>query len=273
MINASEFKHALERVLPGDHLADAQIRQLMRSIDTDGDGVIEYAEFINKFGLALASSDGGESKQPPVAKPWMEQFLSGMGAAMQRSKRSLQDLFRKFDKDCDGLITYDELFQTLLDMQCPLTMDELQEVAKYVDRDQDGKINIDEFARGFRIATSTAAAEAADAGTGLAAAGRDSGAAPATQSWERRVKDQLLRAFYHNKSALLHVFHSYDEYSTGLISKELFVKGVDALLSVQEHVAISNESLEALSEELADADGLVDYGAFIKGFNVGRASG
>ena len=50
-ISSSEFKHALERAMPGTHIADAQIRQLVRSIDTDGDGLIQYNEFVAKFGL------------------------------------------------------------------------------------------------------------------------------------------------------------------------------------------------------------------------------
>ena len=57
---------------------------------------------------------------------------------------------------------------------------------------------------------------------------------PAPHAWEKRVKDQLLRVFYHNKSALLHVFHSYDEHSTGVISKGRCGQGINALLSVQE---------------------------------------
>ena len=34
----------------GTHIADAQVRQLLRSVDTDGDGVIEYSEFVAMFG-------------------------------------------------------------------------------------------------------------------------------------------------------------------------------------------------------------------------------
>ena len=65
--------------------------------------MIEYSEFVAKFGLQtapptpLSSSTSGESKMssgsggenqsappPPAPEPWMEEFVTGMGAAMQR---------------------------------------------------------------------------------------------------------------------------------------------------------------------------------------------
>ena len=59
-----------------------------------------------------------------------------------RSKRPLKDLFRKFDTNDDGKIDYNEFYKTLHDMQCPLTKDEMEKVALFMDQDNDGIIDI-----------------------------------------------------------------------------------------------------------------------------------
>jgi Ca2+-binding EF-hand superfamily protein len=180
----------------------------------------------------------------------MNEFLQGMGAAMQRAKRPLQDLFRKFDRDNDGAITYEEFYETLLDMQCPLSSNEMKQVAMLVDSDQDGTIDIAEFAAGFHITSPRALANG---------------------GWEKRVKDQLLRVFYHNKASLLHVFHSFDQDSTSWLTEDQFVAGVNALLSVEDdRLQIDDDTLEMLAKSLADEKGHIDYGAFVASFTVAR---
>lgn len=242
--------------MPTTHIADAQIRQLMRSIDTDGDGVIQYNEFVAKFGLkkkthAATPNESEKSSDSEENEPWMTEFVKGLGAAMQRAKSSLQDLFSKFDHDNDGVITYDEFFRTLQDMECPLSLEEMRKVALHVDLDKDGYINISEFASSFYI-TSPSAIQSG--------------------SWEDRVKDQLLRTFYQHKAALLHVFHSYDQTSSGLLSEEQFTAGIQALLSVEhETIQMSDETVYQLAASLSDEKGLIDYGKFIEGFNVSRS--
>ena len=239
------------------------MRQLLRSVDTDGDGVIEYSEFVAMFGglkekPKIAGTDALESKggggaaaaSASASEPWMDEFLKGMGAAMQRAKRPLQDLFRKFDRDDDGTITYDEFYETLLDMQCPLSKNEMEQIAMLVDSDKNGTIDIAEFAAGFHITSPGALANG---------------------GWEKRVKDQLLRIFYHNKASLLHVFHSYDQDSSSWLTEDQFVAGVNALLSVEDdRLQIDDDTLEKLAKSLADEKGRIDYGAFVESFTVAR---
>ena len=111
-------------------MADSQIHQLLRSIDTEGHGFIDYPEFAAKFAVHAATATEEESTAttattattdtpaaPEAPGAWMEEFVTGMGAAMQRSKSSLTALFSKFDTNNDGKIDYDEFHQTLRDMQ------------------------------------------------------------------------------------------------------------------------------------------------------------
>ena len=267
MIAATEFKHALERIV-GTHMADSQIRQLLRSIDTDGDGVIEYPEFVAKFGLEKTSTSGtpgalnnSESEtKGDDPESWMVEFVTGMGAAMQRSKRPLKDLFRKFDSNNDGMIDYAEFYKTLHDMQCPLSEDEMKKVALFMDDDKDGFIDVDEFASGFRISHGTT-------GGSNEGNGNDD-----PHHWESRVKHQLLRMFYHNKASLMHVFHSYDDTHDGLITKDIFIKSMNALLSVQDDVQISDESIIHLSETLTNTDGMIDYTSFVDSFSMNKGT-
>ena len=175
----------------------------------------------------MSGSSGGGGNQSPAPAPapvpapapeaWMDEFVTGMGAAMQRSKRPLKDLFRKFDANDDGMIDYNEFYKTLDDMQCPLTKDEMERVALFMDQDQDGMIDINEFAAGFHITS-------------------DSTTKDDPEHWESRVKHQLLRMFFHNKPSLMHIFHSYDELHLGVVSKEIFIQSMNALLAVTDDV-------------------------------------
>lgn len=230
------------------HMADSQIRQLLRSIDTAGHGFIEYPEFAAKFGLR--SND-----HQAAPEEWMEEFVTGMGAAMQRSKSTLKHLFGKFDTNNDGKIDYSEFYQTLHDMQCPLTDDQMKKVALFMDKDSDGFIDIDEFASGFRVGEGEGGHNVGN--------GNDD-----PQHWESRVKHQLLRMFYHNKASLLHVFHSYDKNHDGFIDCNIFIKCIDTLLRVQDDVNISEESLEHLSQTLVDENGQINYTAFVDSFSM-----
>lgn len=261
------------------HMADSQIRQLLRSIDTSGDGVIEYPEFVAKFGLqsvaatpalvftateatAATAALAATAATAAVPEAWMEEFVMGMGAAMQRSKSPLKSLFRKFDANNDGKIDYPEFYKTLHDMQCPLTEEEMKKVALFMDNDADGFIDIDEFANGFRIGNSGSQGGGSQGGHNEGNGNDD------PEHWESRVKHQLLRMFYHNKASLMHVFHTYDEDHDGLVTQAIFIQSLNALLSVQDDVNISDESLKHLSETLLNDADMIDYTSFVDSFSM-----
>ena len=60
-------------------------------------------------------------------------------------RKDLQDIFDQFDKDKDGKISGKELANAMVSMGQNPTDDEINEMMREVDLNQDGKIDFDEF--------------------------------------------------------------------------------------------------------------------------------
>ncbi|KAB2055269.1 hypothetical protein ES319_A11G025100v1 [Gossypium barbadense] len=113
-ITFDELKAGLCKL--GTNVSESEVRLLMEATDIDGNGTIDYVEFI-------------------TATMHMNR--------MEKEKR-LYTAFQHFDKDNSGYITMEELKQAL---QKYNTRDEktINEILAEVDTDKDGRINYDEF--------------------------------------------------------------------------------------------------------------------------------
>lgn len=121
-ITYEELKSGLARL--GSKLTEAEVKQLMEAADVDGNGTIDYIEFIT--------------------------------ATMHKHKlereENLYTAFQYFDKDNSGFITRDELETAMKDygMGDPAT---IKEIISEVDTDNDGRINYEEFCTMMRSGT------------------------------------------------------------------------------------------------------------------------
>ncbi|KAG0475719.1 hypothetical protein HPP92_015405 [Vanilla planifolia] len=113
-ITYEELKTGLARL--GSRLSEAEVKQLMDAADVDGNGTIDYIEFIT--------------------------------ATMHRHKMEreehLYNAFQYFDKDNSGYITRDEL-ETSMKEHGMGDAATIKEIISEVDTDNDGKINYEEF--------------------------------------------------------------------------------------------------------------------------------
>ncbi|CAH9082292.1 unnamed protein product [Cuscuta europaea] len=113
-ITYEELKSGLTRL--GSKLSEVEVKQLMEAADVDGNGTIDYIEFIT--------------------------------ATMHRHRlerdEHLYKAFQHFDKDHSGFITRDELKSAMKEygMGDEAT---IKEIIAEVDTDNDGRINYDEF--------------------------------------------------------------------------------------------------------------------------------
>ncbi|KDP20751.1 hypothetical protein JCGZ_21222 [Jatropha curcas] len=113
-ITYEELKTGLARL--GSKLSETEVKQLMEAADVDGNGTIDYIEFIS--------------------------------ATMHRYKlerdEHLYKAFQYFDKDSSGYITRDELESSMKEYGMG---DEasIKEIISEVDTDNDGRINYEEF--------------------------------------------------------------------------------------------------------------------------------
>ncbi|KAK8954293.1 Calcium-dependent protein kinase isoform 2 [Platanthera zijinensis] len=113
-ITYEELKTGLARL--GSRLSETEVKQLMDAADVDGNGTIDYIEFIT--------------------------------ATMHRHKlereENLFSAFQYFDKDNSGFITKDEL-ETALEEHGMGDAATIKEIISEVDTDNDGRINYEEF--------------------------------------------------------------------------------------------------------------------------------
>ncbi|CAI9783912.1 unnamed protein product [Fraxinus pennsylvanica] len=121
-ITYEELKSGLARL--GSKLSETEVKQLMEAADVDGNGTIDYIEFIT--------------------------------ATMHRHKlerdEHLYKAFQYFDKDNSGYITRDELENAMKEygMGDEAT---IKEIISEVDTDNDGRINYEEFCDMMRSGT------------------------------------------------------------------------------------------------------------------------
>eukprot|EP00924_Labyrinthula_sp_SR-Ha-C_P000862 augustus_masked-scaffold_7-processed-gene-6.46-mRNA-1 protein AED:0.14 eAED:0.21 QI:0/0/0/1/1/1/2/0/322 len=117
LIDPQELKAVLEHHLKRTP-TERQVGRLMQKVDIDHDGKINFEEF----------------------KKMMHQ-RSG-------TRRDMLTVFRSFDKNGDHSITKDELIEALNKVE-ETSKEEVDEILKLADLDEDGKINFDEFLKFF----------------------------------------------------------------------------------------------------------------------------
>ncbi|KAM1005155.1 hypothetical protein ACFX14_005358 [Malus domestica] len=121
-ITYEELKTGLARI--GSRLSETEVRQLMDAADVDGNGSIDYIEFIS--------------------------------ATMHRQRlerdEHLYKAFQYFDKDSSGYITRDELEAAMKEYGMG-DDNTIREIISEVDADNDGKINYSEFCAMMRSGT------------------------------------------------------------------------------------------------------------------------
>ncbi|CAH1788765.1 unnamed protein product [Owenia fusiformis] len=120
-ISSGELKVALEEM--GFVPSDEEVQVLLRQIDADGSGQVEWEEFLAMF----------------QAKP-----------KKQHTEASLRKAFRKLDKDKSGDICRNEVRQFLRESgigEDILPDGEIDAMIAEVDTSGDGKISFEEFLR------------------------------------------------------------------------------------------------------------------------------
>ncbi|CAF1554068.1 unnamed protein product [Rotaria magnacalcarata] len=97
---------------------DNEVQKLLRRMDTDNSGEIDFNEFKNA-----------------MAKSFFKKY----------SRKELTDAFKKFDIDGNGFISSKELENIMSRMGKHLSQKELQATISSLDLNKDGKISFDEF--------------------------------------------------------------------------------------------------------------------------------
>ena len=100
----------------GFHPSEEELMEMIRNVDTNANGAIDFNEFI-----AMMVKRGPNSED------------------------DVAHAFKVFDRDGDGLITAEELRLTMNNLGEPITEAEVRAMIVEADLDGDGKINFSEF--------------------------------------------------------------------------------------------------------------------------------
>ena len=115
MLSREELLVGYTKMLGSEEDATAEVDEIMRRVDTDGSGFIDYTEFV----------------------------AATMNKKKLLSKANLETVFKAFDKDGSGSISTDEL-KTMLGGS-NLRDDLWEELISEVDEDRNGEVDLVEF--------------------------------------------------------------------------------------------------------------------------------
>ena len=100
----------------GHHPTEAELEDMINEVDADGNGIIDFTEFIDMMARKMKGTD---------------------------SEEEIKEAFRVFDKDGDGLISIAEMREVMTNLGENLTDEELDEMIQEADTDGDGQVNYD----------------------------------------------------------------------------------------------------------------------------------
>ncbi|XP_057440723.1 calmodulin-like protein 11 isoform X1 [Lotus japonicus] len=102
------------------HPTVEELQIMMNEVDTDGNGTIEFEEFLNLMARKMKESE---------------------------AEQELMEAFRVFDKDQDGYISPSEMRSVLRTVGEKVTDEELGQMIKVADLDGDGLLDYQDFVR------------------------------------------------------------------------------------------------------------------------------
>lgn len=102
----------------GQTPTEAELRDLVNEIDINGDGEIDFGEFVGLMSRQIIDHD---------------------------TEEELREAFKIFDKNEDGFISPSELRLVMVNLGEKLTDEEIDDMIREADFDNDGVINYEEF--------------------------------------------------------------------------------------------------------------------------------
>ncbi|XP_071723115.1 calmodulin-like [Rutidosis leptorrhynchoides] len=118
LITMEELANVIQSM--GGHPSKEEVRIMISEVDFDGNGTIDFEEFLNLMGRQ--TKDHNEADE-------------------------LREAFKVFDRDQDGYISATELRHVMMNLGERLTDEEAAQMIREADLDGDGLVSYEEFAR------------------------------------------------------------------------------------------------------------------------------
>lgn len=115
-ISAKELSNVIENT--GQSVSQEDLREMIREVDEDGDGLINFDEFLDLMESKMKDND---------------------------SEEELMEAFKLFDKNSNNLVSKNEIKQVMHMLGENLSQDEIEDLMMQFDQDRDGFLNYEEF--------------------------------------------------------------------------------------------------------------------------------
>ena len=147
-LDRKEFKRCLSEALG---LSKKEVRKVLEEADDNGDGVLEYREFMPTMVQVMhaiqakASAQATAREQDEKATAEAEhQLLHGM--SKEELESLMSSIFEMADEDGSGTLSRKEFVECLSNAKLGLSRKEINLVLSEVDADGDGNVSYQEFA-------------------------------------------------------------------------------------------------------------------------------
>lgn len=234
-ISKAEFKSALDNL--GVKLSPNELDNVLRSIDSDRDTGVNYAEFsrkLERFGMTSESEE--------------QQILQTIYESIRRLNYTLHDVFMIFDSDGNGTISRKEFIDCFHKFGLGLTTVQIEKIAKLVDANTDGNISFEEFRRIF------------DRGLNLQPEEKKA----FSLDWKDQIFSRINESIKKNNLDLSEAFSVFDENKDGRINKSEFLNVFRRM-----NIGLSPAQMDELWNSMnSDRDGSISYVEFISQFKA-----
>jgi len=238
-LDKNEFKMAMKGI--NVSLTDSNINVLLDSVDTNEDQQIDYDEFVNKFKVVYHEVE----KESKEQEEWMKEALAKIVESVLTRKLTLESLYDVLDKDHDGQLTVKEFARGIKKFVGKgYTKPERMKIAEYLDRDNNGVIDWEEF----------------------------TGALVLDDSWKEEAVQRMCSFFFKNKYSLKFAFELFDTDGSGTIDLAEFQAGVEALNELLDCPLSPLQAAELHRVLDVNGDGEISYAEFIDGFSLAKVA-
>jgi len=125
-LSRPELGMILRRIV--NSLSSTNVQEILREADADGDGQVDYKEFVNWLQKS--------------ARP---QLLHAFGSSLNNEADIVRATFRLWDQNGDGLVPDKFLFKALVKVHPDMKHTQVRALVKCMDCDHDGNVDYDEF--------------------------------------------------------------------------------------------------------------------------------
>ncbi|KAH9142964.1 hypothetical protein AeRB84_012998 [Aphanomyces euteiches] len=280
-IEYDEFAGTLKTMDTG--LSEQQIYELMRTADTNDDGRLDFKEFVSRFEVIFMDVRNKKEDSPMTPPTTSTTTMTGSPTKLVRRKSStdvdmvssspsvddatmralleigkavfalegtLEECFHKFDTNHDGVLQAEEFFTALTQLGFTYSQPLLTKIMAAVDLDGGQTIDYKEFLSAFSVQDTTDRKCLGD------------------MTWQETILQQVSNLFYQHRIHIRMCFRMFDQDNSGVITRTQFRTGIMEFNSILDS-PLSDDQIDALLDHLdTSGNGLINYQAFLEGFQV-----